>query len=606
LLVNKRAEAIMNNENQKTILLVEDEAVIAVAFQKSLGEYGYKVITSPSAELAINDIEKTPGIDLVLMDIVLGSGISGLDAASIILKKRRVPIIFLTNYDDPELVGKAGEKMSYGYILKSSSISVLDSSIKMALKHFDADREIKEKDILLETQQKYLKLSREFEAILDHLPALVFYKDDKNRFIRVNKYVAQAYKKDKTELEGISLYDLYPEEEADKYYRDDLEVINSGAAKLDIEEQWGTAESLRWVNTSKIPFIDDNGVITGIIGISTDMTERKKAENELRKFSTAVDQSPANIVITGTDGTIEYVNPMFTTLTGYTFEEAIGQNPRILKSGDTPDLIYKKLWETILSGQVWRGVFHNKKKNGELYWEAAIISPIINDKGVITNFIAIKEDITKRKSDEDKIRQLLAEKELILKEVHHRIKNNMNTIISLLYLQAESLKDSAAITALYDAANRIQSMLILYEKLYQSKGFDKINVSDYLPSLIDEIISNFPDTGNIGVDKTIDNFELDIKKLQPLGIIINELLTNTMKYAFTGRNSGAISISVTLKDNTVCLVIADNGIGMPESVDFNNSNGFGMQLVSLLTEQLEGRIRIERGEGTGFVLEFDL
>lgn len=594
----------MNKKNKKTILLVEDEAVIAVALKKSLEEYGYKVTTSSSAELAINDIEKAPDIDLVLMDIVLGSGISGLDAASMILKKRRIPIIFLTNYADPELVGKAGGELFYGYVLKSSGISVLDSSIKMALKHFNADREIAEKDILLETQKKYEKLSREFEAILDHLPALVFYKDGKNNFIRVNKYVAQAYKKEKSELEGKSLYDLYPKEEADKYYRDDLEVINSGTAKLNIEEPWGTADSLRWVNTSKIPFTDDNGEITGIIGISTDITQRKIAEDELRKFSVAVDQSPANIVITGTDGTIEYVNPMFTTLTGYTFEEALGQNPRILKSGDTADLVYKKLWETILSGKVWRGVFHNKKKNGDLYWEAAIISPIKNGNGEIINFIAIKEDITKRKLAEDKIKLLLAEKEIILKEVHHRIKNNMNTIISLLYLQADSLKDSSAIAALDDAANRIQSMLILYDKLYQSKDFNSINLNDYLPTLIDEIIANFPNSINVKTEKKIDNFELDVKKLQPLGIIINELLTNIMKYAFTGRDIGLISLSVTLRGSTVSLVIADNGIGMPGSIDFNNSTGFGMQLVSLLTEQLEGSIRIERGEGTRFILEF--
>lgn len=182
----------------------------------------------------------------------------------------------------------------------------------------------------------------------------------------------------------------------------------------------------------------------------------------------------------------------------------------------------------------------------------------------------------------------------------------MNTIISLLYLQADSLKDSSAIAALDDAANRIQSMLILYDKLYQSKDFDRINVNDYLPSLTDEIIVNFPNSTQIKVEKKIDNFELNVKKIQPLGIIINELLTNIMKYAFTGKDSGVISISAVLNGSTVSLIIADNGIGMPESIDFNNSTGFGMQLVKLLTDQLEGSIRIERGEGTKFILEFEI
>jgi PAS domain S-box-containing protein len=388
--------------------------------------------------------------------------------------------------------------------------------------------------------------------------------------------------------------------------QDDLDVINSGVAKLNIEEHWGTAEGERWVNTSKIPFVDEDGEIIGVIGISTDITERKMAENELRKFSIAAEQSPANIIITGVDGTIEYVNHMFTPLTGYTPEEAIGKKTSFLKSGETSEFIYKDLWDTITSGNVWRGTFHNKKKNGELYWESAIISPIKDEKGSITNFIAIKEDITSRKISEDKIKQLLSEKELLLKEVHHRIKNNLNTIISLLSIQADTLKDSAVVTALNDAGNRVQSMMILYDKLYQSESFDSMPVNEYLSLLIDEIIVIFPNSVSVKVIKKIEHFELNVKKMQPLGIIINELITNIMKYAFKDISSGIISVSAEVTGRTVCLVIADNGAGMPESIDFKSSTGFGMQLVGILTEQIGGTIRIEHGDGTKFIMEFDI
>ncbi|PKL16735.1 MAG: hypothetical protein CVV49_14545 [Spirochaetae bacterium HGW-Spirochaetae-5] len=596
----------MNKDNQKTILIVEDEALIAIALKKSLEEYGYNVITAGSAELAINDIKENSNIDLILMDIFLGNGMNGLDAALIILNERPFPIIFLTNHADPELIEKTEGAKSYGYVLKNSGITVIDASIKMALKHFESNRKNIENEELLKNKQKYKKLSLEFESILDHLPALVFYKDKNNNFIRVNKYVARAYNMEKRDLEGKSLYDLYPKTEADKYFQDDLDVINSGVAKLNIEEHWRTAEGVRWVNTSKIPFVGEDGEIIGVIGISTDITERKLAEDKLRKFSVAVDQSPANIIITGLDGTIEYVNPMFSTLTGYTTEEAIGQNPRILKSGETPDIIYKTLWATITAGNVWRGTFHNKKKNGELYWEAAIISPIIDEKGNITNFIAVKEDITRRKNSEDRIKQLLAEKELLLKEVHHRIKNNLNTIISLLSIQADMLKDHSVVSALNDAAGRVQSMMILYDKLYQSESFDSMPVNEYLSLLIDEIIVNFPNSVYVKVEKNIEPFELNVKKMQPLGIIINELLTNIMKYAFNGIESGIISVSAKVAVGAVCFVIADNGAGMPESIDFKNSTGFGMQLISILTEQIGGTIRIEHGDGTRFILEFDI
>ena len=334
--------------------------------------------------------------------------------------------------------------------------------------------------------------------------------------------------------------------------------------------------------------------------------KRREAENELLKLSVAVEQSPACIVITGVDGAIEYVNPKFTDLTGYTQEEAFGQNPRILKSGNTPESLYNELWGTITSGNVWHGNLQNAKKNGELYWESATIAPIVNSKGEIISFIAIKEDITQRILAEEKIKKLLEEKEMILKEVHHRIKNNMSTIKGLLYIQAEALNDQSAVAALRDAENRVESMMILYDKLYRSSDFKELSVREYLPVLADEIIRSFPNRGIVEIEKSIDEIILGADTLFPLGILINELLTNIMKYAFTGRNSGVITIIASIKNNHIVLIVGDNGNGMPESVTIEKSTGFGLDLVRMLTEQIGGTIRIERGNGTRFVLEFNV
>lgn len=136
-----------------------------------------------------------------------------------------------------------------------------------------------------------------------------------------------------------------------------------------------------------------------------DITERIKAEAELRKMSQAVQQSPANIIITNIEGAIEYVNPKCTETTGYSCEELIGENPRILKSGETSESDYGLLWKTITSGREWRGIFHNKKKSGELYWEAATIAPITDKNGVITHFLAVKEDITEQRKAENALHE---------------------------------------------------------------------------------------------------------------------------------------------------------------------------------------------------------
>jgi PAS domain S-box-containing protein len=150
---------------------------------------------------------------------------------------------------------------------------------------------------------------------------------------------------------------------------------------------------------------DAGGRALRMIGTSMDVTERKQAEEELKKLSQAVEQSPASVVITDLKGTIEYVNPKFCEVTGYTFEEAIGQNPRILKSDHTHPKVYRELWKTIKAGNEWRGEFQNKKKNGELYWETAIISPLKAADGSIAHYLAVKEDITERKLMEESIRE---------------------------------------------------------------------------------------------------------------------------------------------------------------------------------------------------------
>ncbi len=226
--------------------------------------------------------------------------------------------------------------------------------------------------------------------------------------------------------------------------------------------------------------------------------------------------------------------------------------------------------------------------------------------GSVTGAVVTFLDITERKLSEEKIRYLLSEKELILKEVHHRIKNNMNTIRNLLFLQADELTDSSAVAALKDAESRVESMMVLYDRLYRSPDFKEMSIKEYLTALVDEIIGNFPNNRIVKVEKRIDDFILDAGILFSLGILVNELLTNIMKYAFDGRGRGIITVSAVLKDKHAVIIIQDDGKGIPESVNLNKSTGFGLDLVVMLTEQIGGDIRIERDNGTKFILEFDI
>jgi two-component sensor histidine kinase len=182
----------------------------------------------------------------------------------------------------------------------------------------------------------------------------------------------------------------------------------------------------------------------------------------------------------------------------------------------------------------------------------------------------------------------------------------MNNIASLLLIQSEAMQNREMKDILSDAAGRVHSMMVLYDRLYQSLHFQELPLKNYIPWLISEILQNFPDGGKVKVRYTLGDVILEVKKLQPLGIIINELITNIMKHAFSGIDDRGISVSASLDGGLVRVVVQDNGKGMPEGFNAEKSRGFGMKLVGMLAEQLGGRLLIERDGGTRFVLEFEV
>lgn len=242
-------------------------------------------------------------------------------------------------------------------------------------------------------------------TLIDNLPDRIYVKDTQGRKTVSNTADWRASGgKQMEDVIGKTDFDSYPAEMAEKFWLDDKAVIETGVSVVNREEPGLDAHGNPvWVMTTKIPLRDDGGNIVGLVGVGRDITSQKIAEEKLRQLSRAVEQSASTIVITDLDGSIVYANPKFTETTGYRIEEVLGKNPRILKSGHTSQDEYKNLWETIKAGGEWHGEFHNRKKNGDLYWEAATISPILNEAGKVTHFLAVKEDITERKQHEAEI-----------------------------------------------------------------------------------------------------------------------------------------------------------------------------------------------------------
>jgi PAS domain S-box-containing protein len=847
----------MSGENQKTILLVEDEAITALDEKRILEKYGYEVFTANTGEEAVETITKTPGIDLILMDINLGTGMDGTEAAEIILRERDLPVVFLSAHAEPEIVEKTEKITSYGYVVKDSGPTVLQASIKMAFRLFEAKVREKEKEKALReslerfefanhatfnaiwdwnlrtdklcwnenfqtlfgysaeeiepgieswthrihpedlnrvktsihaaidsgkhswfdnyrfrrkdgsyasvddrgyisrdedgqpvrmigamqditdrkrVEEELIESELKYRSLIECSSDAIFCVDEKGQYQFTNHLFSSTFGKTPEYFIGKTFWDVYPKEHADYRYAATQRVFQTGQSEslevevplpdktlyfyatanpiknetgkviltlthaVDITERKRVEEELKnsqlllkssiespkdmiilsidkqyrylyfnafhkdvmmnaygkdvklgmnllecitndddrmkaqinydralageshitveeygdldrhFYETRYNPIVDDKNEIIGTTAFSANVTERKMAEETLKeseeKFSVAFKTSPYAITITRLkDGLFIEVNDAFYAMTGYTREEM--ENNTSIGMGlwvDGKDRS-RVVEELLGGGKVAGREFKFKKKNGEILiglFSAQLIH-FNNDTAILSSI----DNITERKRAEDQIKALLREKEILLKEVHHRIKNNMSSMMSLLSLQSRAVKNLEAVASLLEAKDRMRSMAVLYDKLYRSENLREMSIKDYLPPLIDEIVRVFPNRDLVKVGKRIDDIVLGVRVISPLGIIVNELITNAMNHAFTGRENGLISVSVSAQAGHVTLIIEDDGNGIPESVDIADSSGFGLQLVAMLTAQIDGTIRIERRKGARFVMEFD-
>ena len=243
-----------------------------------------------------------------------------------------------------------------------------------------------------------------YHPLVDRLPQPVFCKDREGRFIFVNREYCRLRGRRPEDILGKTDFDLHPPELAQKYREDDRRVMATGETFEATETHHPLGQKKTVAQVIKSPMYDSEGHVIGVQGIFWDITERQRIDEQIRKLSLAVEHSPSSILITDTSGNIEYVNPAFTRVTGYTPAEVEGRNIRIMKSGHTPLATYQDLWQTILAGGEWRGELLNRKKNGELYWESVSISPMLDAGGRITHFLAVREDRTTQKRAEEALR----------------------------------------------------------------------------------------------------------------------------------------------------------------------------------------------------------
>ncbi|RJP28056.1 MAG: PAS domain S-box protein [Candidatus Omnitrophota bacterium] len=411
------------------------------------------------------------------------------------------------------------------------------------------------------------------------------------------------------------------------------ETVN--AAKLTTSEYYDDRLN-KWFHLRSAPLFDKNNAVCGSICVLIDITEHKAKDEELEELSQAVELSPTCVMITDADANIEYVNKKFLQLTGYALEEVIGKNPRILNSGEQDKEFYKKLWDTILSGEEWRGQFHNRKKNGQLYWESALISSVKNKDGKIIHFIAVKEDITERKKMEESLlaaNERLKELDKLKSEFVATVSHELRTPLSIMKEGVSLVIDKVTgplngrqektLETVFSNIDRLTQLIndlldisrIESGKLRLKKSF--INVS----ALLDDTCSKMRIQSDSKHQQLLcyipDKPEYLFVDQDKFIQILTNIISNAVKYT---PENGIITVSLQGKDESVEFRVIDNGSGISREdlpklfgkfAQFGRSpgagpkgTGLGLAITKELVNMHKGSIWVESdlGKGSKFVI----
>ncbi len=457
-----------------------------------------------------------------------------------------------------------------------------------------------------------LKESREmYRMLVETSPDAVTVTDLEGNITYVSRQTLHlhGYKK-ADDLIGKSAFALIAPEDQDKAMKNLRRTIKEGTVR-NLEYRLLKKDGSQFVGELNASLIKDvDGKPKAFLGVTRDITERKKAESILseseKKFRGLVENANDAIYIITPEG-FQYVNPEFEHLTGYLSKDICKKAFNFWSIIHPDDVsMIKKREEARRAGKEVpsRYEFRILAKDGSV----RIVEPAtvnIGDKGE-AKVMGILRDVTDRIQAEENMKVSLQEKEVLLREIHHRVKNNMQIISSLLRLQSRTVKDAKIVEKFKESQNRIRSMALIHEKLYQTEDLTRINFAQYIRSLTVHLFHTYKVNPNIiRMVTEMKNVFLDINKAIPCGLVLNELVSNSLKHAFPDNKKGEIRVKLfTTKQGKNKLVVSDNGIGLPLTVNLREPETLGLQLVVDLVKQVDGTIRLERTSGTSVYITF--
>ncbi len=470
---------------------------------------------------------------------------------------------------------------------------------------------------ITENQESKLKIQiqKEFlQNIIDTNFSIIYVKDTEGRYVLANQTFANRCGLNISDLIGKTTAELHSNSaDVERFIAEDMEVFETLQPKFIPDEvSYTPTGEVRWHQTIKQPLISSDGKVIQVLGVSTDITDRKLAEEQLRhseeQLRRALDAAHMGTwdwnLETG-KGACSHNLALLYGLDPNTFDGTYETFLAIVHPNDR-DRVQQNTQSTLQKGGDGSLEFRIILPDGSIRWIESKYQVFTDSTGKPLRISGIKLDITQRKEAEIKIQTSLREKDILLQEIHHRVKNNLQVISSLLDLQSNHIQDDGVLELFQESQNRVKSMALVHEKLYQSGDFTSINFAEYIENLTNYLFQIYAVHSHlIAIELDIENVQLTIDTAIPCGLILSELVSNGIKYAFPDGRAGIIKIALhSQPDNRYTLIVQDNGIGLPDDLDLKRTKSLGLQLVTILTEQLEGTLEINSNHGTEFKICF--
>ena len=357
------------------------------------------------------------------------------------------------------------------------------------------------------------------------------------------------------------------------------------------------------------PIKDEDGEVVNVLATFSDITYRKKMEEALKEseekfrevFNNANDAVYLHEVLDGMPGRYIEVNDVSCSMLGYRREELLEMTPQDVSSEDS-DEIGSMMTELLKEGSKTFESEHLTHDGDRIPVEVSSHCFKLRNKDVI---VSVARDITQWKEAEKIVHDSLKEKELLLREIHHRVKNNLMIISSLLNLQSIQINDTEVLKMIKDSQSRARSMAVLHEKLYNSSDLKRINFGEYIESITEYLFNTYSTNNHVSLKMDVEYLMLDINTCLPLGLIVNELVSNSLKYAFPKGMNGCVTVRFHKSPENYILEVEDDGVGLPEDMDIEQADSMGMKLVSNFTKQLNGEMELIMKNGTCFRIKFN-